>query len=180
MGHNNAQWFKLDHLYVLYIHVPLMSWSYSHGYIALHKLCLIPPQLKYRKDIKKMKGASHFHSLTSEDNLALKNARKICKSVSEVRLVTIKGIVCSHRFHIGIDMPITSQTNGLLLILHTVPCQCPEMRFWNLWDACPVMLWFIAKATGHPLNLQLYSTACLYVLNSKWYSIWVGALVFWW
>ncbi|XP_072311964.1 nebulin-related-anchoring protein isoform X2 [Eucyclogobius newberryi] len=40
--------------------------------------------LKYRKDIKKMKGTSHFHSLTSEDNLALKNARKIRKIVSEV------------------------------------------------------------------------------------------------
>lgn len=31
-----------------------------------------------------MKGTSHFHSLTSEDNLALKNARKISKLVSEV------------------------------------------------------------------------------------------------
>lgn len=34
-----------------------------------------------------MKGTSHFHSLTSEDNLALKNARKINKIVSEVRPV---------------------------------------------------------------------------------------------
>uniref|UniRef100_A0A4W6CBW7 Nebulin-related anchoring protein n=1 Tax=Lates calcarifer TaxID=8187 RepID=A0A4W6CBW7_LATCA len=40
--------------------------------------------LKYRKDLNKMKGTSHFHSLTSEDNLALKNARKINKIVSEV------------------------------------------------------------------------------------------------
>uniref|UniRef100_UPI003AAD81BA nebulin-related-anchoring protein n=1 Tax=Centroberyx gerrardi TaxID=166262 RepID=UPI003AAD81BA len=40
--------------------------------------------LKYRKDLNKMKGTSHFHSLTSEDNLALKNARKINKLVSEV------------------------------------------------------------------------------------------------
>ncbi|KAM4623432.1 nebulin-related-anchoring protein isoform 2-T2 [Polymixia lowei] len=40
--------------------------------------------LKYKKDLKKMKGTSHFHSLTSEDNLALKNARKINKLVSEV------------------------------------------------------------------------------------------------
>lgn len=31
-----------------------------------------------------MKGTSHFHSLTSEDNLTLKNARKINKIVSEV------------------------------------------------------------------------------------------------
>uniref|UniRef100_A0A665VGR3 Nebulin-related anchoring protein n=2 Tax=Carangiformes TaxID=1489907 RepID=A0A665VGR3_ECHNA len=40
--------------------------------------------LKYRKDLNKMKGTSHYHSLTSEDNLALKNARKINKLVSEV------------------------------------------------------------------------------------------------
>ncbi|XP_067100527.1 nebulin-related-anchoring protein [Osmerus mordax] len=40
--------------------------------------------LKYKKDLRKMKGSSHFHSLTSEDNLALKNARKINKIVSEV------------------------------------------------------------------------------------------------
>ncbi|XP_019120344.2 nebulin-related-anchoring protein isoform X1 [Larimichthys crocea] len=40
--------------------------------------------LKYKKDLSKMKGTSHFHSLTSEDNLALKNARKINKLVSEV------------------------------------------------------------------------------------------------
>ncbi|KAF7666540.1 hypothetical protein LDENG_00102970 [Lucifuga dentata] len=40
--------------------------------------------LKYRKDLSKMKGTSHFHSLTSEDNLALKNAQKINKIVSEV------------------------------------------------------------------------------------------------
>ncbi|XP_056153410.1 nebulin-related-anchoring protein isoform X2 [Lampris incognitus] len=40
--------------------------------------------LKYKKDLNKMKGTSHFHSLTSEDNLALKNACKINKIVSEV------------------------------------------------------------------------------------------------
>ncbi|XP_041714203.1 nebulin-related-anchoring protein isoform X3 [Coregonus clupeaformis] len=40
--------------------------------------------LKYKKDLNKMKGSSHFHSLTSEDNLALKSARKINKIVSEV------------------------------------------------------------------------------------------------
>uniref|UniRef100_A0A8C7DY52 Nebulin-related anchoring protein n=1 Tax=Oncorhynchus kisutch TaxID=8019 RepID=A0A8C7DY52_ONCKI len=40
--------------------------------------------LKYKKDLNKMKGSSHFHNLTSEDNLALKSARKINKIVSEV------------------------------------------------------------------------------------------------
>lgn len=44
----------------------------------------VPLQLKYKKDLNKMKGTSHFHSLTSEDNLTLKNARKINKLVSEV------------------------------------------------------------------------------------------------
>uniref|UniRef100_A0A7N8YMT2 Nebulin-related anchoring protein n=1 Tax=Mastacembelus armatus TaxID=205130 RepID=A0A7N8YMT2_9TELE len=39
--------------------------------------------LKYRKDLNKMKGTSRFHSLTSEDNLTLKNAQKINKLVSE-------------------------------------------------------------------------------------------------
>uniref|UniRef100_A0A8C7DXY7 Nebulin-related anchoring protein n=1 Tax=Oncorhynchus kisutch TaxID=8019 RepID=A0A8C7DXY7_ONCKI len=39
--------------------------------------------LKYKKDLNKMKGSSHFHNLTSEDNLALKSARKINKIVSE-------------------------------------------------------------------------------------------------
>lgn len=50
------------------------------------KSSLIRLQLKYKKDLSKMKGTSHFHSLTSEDNLALKNARKINKLVSEVSL----------------------------------------------------------------------------------------------
>lgn len=44
-------------------------------------------QLKYKKDLNKMKGTSHFHSLTSEDNLTLKNARKINKIISEVSLL---------------------------------------------------------------------------------------------
>lgn len=50
------------------------------------KLCFLcfSSQLKYRKDLNKMKGSSHFHSLTSEDNLALMNARRINKLVSEV------------------------------------------------------------------------------------------------
>jgi hypothetical protein len=57
----------------------------------LVSVCLsLHPQLKYRKDQKKMKGTSHFTSLTSEDNLALKNARKISKLVSEVRSLGFK------------------------------------------------------------------------------------------
>ncbi|XP_058841339.1 nebulin-related-anchoring protein isoform X1 [Acipenser ruthenus] len=40
--------------------------------------------VKYKKDLSKMKGAAHFHTLTSHDNLALKRAQKINKLVSEV------------------------------------------------------------------------------------------------
>lgn len=50
----------------------------------------VPFQLKYKKDLNKMKGTSHFHSLTSEDNLTLKNARKINKLISEVSLCRLE------------------------------------------------------------------------------------------
>uniref|UniRef100_A0A671X2A7 Nebulin-related anchoring protein n=1 Tax=Sparus aurata TaxID=8175 RepID=A0A671X2A7_SPAAU len=53
------------------------------GYMMSKKASEQASDLKYRKDLNKMKGTSHFHSLTSEDNLALKNARKITKLVSE-------------------------------------------------------------------------------------------------
>ncbi|XP_054625276.1 nebulin-related-anchoring protein isoform X2 [Dunckerocampus dactyliophorus] len=54
------------------------------GYYLAKKAQENASDLKYRKDLNKMKGTSHYHSLTSEDNLALKNARKINKLVSEV------------------------------------------------------------------------------------------------
>uniref|UniRef100_A0A3Q1FMA1 Nebulin-related anchoring protein n=1 Tax=Acanthochromis polyacanthus TaxID=80966 RepID=A0A3Q1FMA1_9TELE len=54
------------------------------GYYLAKKAQENASDLKYRKDLNKLKGTSHFHSLTSEDNLALKNARKINKIVSEV------------------------------------------------------------------------------------------------
>uniref|UniRef100_A0A3P8TJC2 Nebulin-related anchoring protein n=1 Tax=Amphiprion percula TaxID=161767 RepID=A0A3P8TJC2_AMPPE len=54
------------------------------GYYLAKKAQENASDLKYRKDLNKMKGTSHFHSLTSEDNLALKNACKINKIVSEV------------------------------------------------------------------------------------------------
>ena len=41
-------------------------------------------QIKYKKDLSKMKGAAHFHSLTAEDNLVLKQAQSANKLVSEV------------------------------------------------------------------------------------------------
>eukprot|EP00066_Takifugu_rubripes_P015396 XP_011604662.1 PREDICTED: nebulin-related-anchoring protein isoform X3 [Takifugu rubripes] len=54
------------------------------GYYLAKKAQENASDLKYKKDLNKMKGTSHFHSLTSEDNLTLKNARKINKIVSEV------------------------------------------------------------------------------------------------
>ncbi|XP_056883449.1 nebulin-related-anchoring protein isoform X2 [Takifugu flavidus] len=54
------------------------------GYYLAKKAQENASDLKYKKDLSKMKGTSHFHSLTSEDNLTLKNARKINKIVSEV------------------------------------------------------------------------------------------------
>uniref|UniRef100_A0A3B3SDX1 Nebulin-related anchoring protein n=1 Tax=Paramormyrops kingsleyae TaxID=1676925 RepID=A0A3B3SDX1_9TELE len=40
--------------------------------------------LKYKQDLSKMKGQAHYHTMTTEDNLALKTVRKINKLVSEV------------------------------------------------------------------------------------------------
>ncbi|XP_065602690.1 nebulin-related-anchoring protein isoform X2 [Cyrtonyx montezumae] len=40
--------------------------------------------IKYKKDLSKMKGAAHFHSLAAEDNLVLKQAQSANKLVSEV------------------------------------------------------------------------------------------------
>uniref|UniRef100_A0A8C3BED2 Nebulin related anchoring protein n=1 Tax=Cairina moschata TaxID=8855 RepID=A0A8C3BED2_CAIMO len=40
--------------------------------------------IKYKKDLSKMKGAAHFHSLTAEGNLVLKQAQSANKLVSEV------------------------------------------------------------------------------------------------
>nr|XP_042711188.1 nebulin-related-anchoring protein isoform X2 [Chrysemys picta bellii] len=41
--------------------------------------------IKYKKDHSKMKGAAHFHSLSAEDNLVLKQAQNVNKLVSEVK-----------------------------------------------------------------------------------------------
>ncbi|XP_019358379.1 PREDICTED: nebulin-related-anchoring protein isoform X2 [Gavialis gangeticus] len=39
--------------------------------------------IKYKKDLSKMKGAAHYHSLSAEDNLVLKRAQNVNKLVSE-------------------------------------------------------------------------------------------------
>uniref|UniRef100_A0A8B9K5X8 Nebulin-related anchoring protein n=1 Tax=Astyanax mexicanus TaxID=7994 RepID=A0A8B9K5X8_ASTMX len=53
------------------------------GYQMAKKANDIASDLKYKKDLNKMKGSSAYHSLTTDDNLTLKNARKINKLVSE-------------------------------------------------------------------------------------------------
>ncbi|XP_066519159.1 nebulin-related-anchoring protein [Hoplias malabaricus] len=54
------------------------------GYQVAKKANDIASDLKYKKDLSKMKGTSAYHSLTPDDNLTLKNACKINKLVSEV------------------------------------------------------------------------------------------------
>uniref|UniRef100_W5L5P0 Nebulin-related anchoring protein n=1 Tax=Astyanax mexicanus TaxID=7994 RepID=W5L5P0_ASTMX len=53
------------------------------GYQMAKKANDIASDLKYKKDLNKMKGSSAYHSLTTDDNLTLKNACKINKLVSE-------------------------------------------------------------------------------------------------
>uniref|UniRef100_A0A4W4EJT3 LIM zinc-binding domain-containing protein n=1 Tax=Electrophorus electricus TaxID=8005 RepID=A0A4W4EJT3_ELEEL len=54
------------------------------GYQMAKKAHDMASDLKYKKDLNKMKGSSAYHSLNPDDNLTLKNARKINKLVSEV------------------------------------------------------------------------------------------------
>ncbi|XP_056325702.1 nebulin-related-anchoring protein isoform X2 [Danio aesculapii] len=65
------------------------------GYQMAKKAHDIASDLKYKKDFNKMKGSSAYHTLTTDDNLALMSARKINKLVSEVEykkdLETTKG-----------------------------------------------------------------------------------------
>ncbi|GAA6110303.1 nebulin-related-anchoring protein isoform X2 [Tachysurus ichikawai] len=58
---------------------------FTPGYQVAKKANEMASKLKYKKDLNKMKGStSAYHCLTSEDNLAMKNACKINKLVSEV------------------------------------------------------------------------------------------------
>uniref|UniRef100_A0AAR2J8C6 LIM zinc-binding domain-containing protein n=1 Tax=Pygocentrus nattereri TaxID=42514 RepID=A0AAR2J8C6_PYGNA len=54
------------------------------GYQMAKRASDIASDLKYKKDLSKMRGSSAYHSLAPDDNLTLKNARKINKIVSEV------------------------------------------------------------------------------------------------
>uniref|UniRef100_A0A8C6NB35 Uncharacterized protein n=1 Tax=Melopsittacus undulatus TaxID=13146 RepID=A0A8C6NB35_MELUD len=60
--------------------------------------------IKYKKDLSKMKGAAHFHSLTAEDNLALKQAQSVNKLVSELKYKeTYQNQMKGHYVGIGMD-----------------------------------------------------------------------------
>uniref|UniRef100_A0A671KPX3 Nebulin-related-anchoring protein-like n=1 Tax=Sinocyclocheilus anshuiensis TaxID=1608454 RepID=A0A671KPX3_9TELE len=65
------------------------------GYQMAKKAHDIASDLKYKKDLNKMKGSSAYHTLNTDDNLTLKCACKINKLVSEVEykkdLETTKG-----------------------------------------------------------------------------------------
>ncbi|XP_026132251.1 nebulin-related-anchoring protein-like isoform X3 [Carassius auratus] len=54
------------------------------GYQMAKKAHDIASDLKYKKDLNKMKGSSAYHTLNTDDNLTLNCARKINKLVSEV------------------------------------------------------------------------------------------------
>lgn len=54
------------------------------GYQMAKRAHDMASDLKYKKDLKKMKGSSAYHTLNTEDNLTLKSARKINKLMSEV------------------------------------------------------------------------------------------------
>uniref|UniRef100_A0A8C0IFZ8 Nebulin related anchoring protein n=1 Tax=Bubo bubo TaxID=30461 RepID=A0A8C0IFZ8_BUBBB len=60
--------------------------------------------IKYKKDLSKMKGAAHFHSLTAEDNLVLKQAQSVNKLVSELKYKeTYQNQMKGHYLGIGMD-----------------------------------------------------------------------------
>uniref|UniRef100_A0A8C3LEC5 Nebulin related anchoring protein n=1 Tax=Chrysolophus pictus TaxID=9089 RepID=A0A8C3LEC5_CHRPC len=60
--------------------------------------------IKYKKDLSKMKGAAHFHSLTAEDNLVLKQAQSANKLVSEIKYKeTYQNQMKGHYMGIGMD-----------------------------------------------------------------------------
>ncbi|KAG8430684.1 hypothetical protein GDO86_020135 [Hymenochirus boettgeri] len=54
------------------------------AYLNAKKANDIISDIKYKKDLSKMKGAAHYHSLATEDNLTLKQAQNVNKLVSEV------------------------------------------------------------------------------------------------
>ncbi|CAI9613763.1 unnamed protein product [Staurois parvus] len=54
------------------------------AYLNAKKANEMISDIKYKKDLSKMKGAAHYHTLTTDDNLTLKQAQNVNKLVSEV------------------------------------------------------------------------------------------------
>ncbi|XP_075698802.1 nebulin-related-anchoring protein [Rhinoderma darwinii] len=54
------------------------------AYLSAKKANDIASDIKYKKDLSKMRGAAHYHTLATEDNLTLKQAQNVNKLVSEV------------------------------------------------------------------------------------------------
>uniref|UniRef100_A0A671KPW7 Nebulin-related-anchoring protein-like n=1 Tax=Sinocyclocheilus anshuiensis TaxID=1608454 RepID=A0A671KPW7_9TELE len=75
-----------------FAHSMHIQYILTYGYTEPHD---IASDLKYKKDLNKMKGSSAYHTLNTDDNLTLKCACKINKLVSEVEykkdLETTKG-----------------------------------------------------------------------------------------
>uniref|UniRef100_A0A8C5PME4 Nebulin related anchoring protein n=1 Tax=Leptobrachium leishanense TaxID=445787 RepID=A0A8C5PME4_9ANUR len=54
------------------------------AYLNAKKANELASDIKYKKDLSKMKGAAHYHTLTTEENMTLKQAQNVNKLVSEV------------------------------------------------------------------------------------------------
>ncbi|KAM8923754.1 nebulin-related-anchoring protein isoform 2-T2 [Pelodytes ibericus] len=54
------------------------------AYLHAKKANDIASDIKYKKDLSKMKGAAHYHTLSTDENLSLKQAQNVNKLVSEV------------------------------------------------------------------------------------------------
>ncbi|KAG8544554.1 hypothetical protein GDO81_022270, partial [Engystomops pustulosus] len=54
------------------------------AYLNAKKANEIVSDIKYKKDLSKMRGAAQYHTLTAQDNLTLKQAQNVNKLVSEV------------------------------------------------------------------------------------------------
>lgn len=138
-----------------------------HSILSFHctctKSCCIPFQLKYRKDLNKMKGTSHFHSLTSEDNLTLKNAQKINKLVSEVSLsgavnkARVGPLTCCSLYTVCV--PIWRKAQALCdLILFICVINVFRFNFHKTFSAKTVagMWWFSqARNVRNTVKVQL-------------------------
>ncbi|XP_066478351.1 nebulin-related-anchoring protein [Tiliqua scincoides] len=54
------------------------------AYLSAKKANDLASDIKYKKDFSKMKGAAHYHSLSAQENLVLKQAQDVNKLYSEV------------------------------------------------------------------------------------------------